>query len=76
MRLPCLFDEETATNIQKNVNSAITESSKLNPDKGKISQFFDNATDIAKTVSKFVENVKPIVTSLLAGAALVAKLFN
>jgi tetratricopeptide (TPR) repeat protein len=66
------FDEEEATKIERHINEAITQSNKPNPDKEKISEHIEYATDIAKSVSKFVETAKPIVDLLITAGKAIA----
>src|SRR5579883_144137 len=70
-----ILDEETATSIKKHVDVAISQSSTANPDKGKVLNSIENATDVAKSVSRFVDAAKPITEMLIIAGKLAAQLF-
>jgi beta-galactosidase beta subunit len=46
-------ETETAVDIKANLEKAIIEANKENPDKGKIRKFLDKASDFAKTTAAF-----------------------
>jgi tetratricopeptide (TPR) repeat protein len=69
------LNEESAAQLEKPLNEAITQSSKQNPDKGKIVEKINEFTQVAKAISTFVDEVKPWVKlAISAGSTIMGLL--
>lgn len=69
------MDEETASKIENHVNDAIAQSSTPTPDKNKIVNSLDKASNIAKSLTGLVESTKPIIEGLVWAGKLASKFF-
>lgn len=68
------FDEEDAAIIKQYLEGAISLANKPNLEKNTITEKLNNATHIARNISKFVAAAKPITEALIAVGSKIAML--